>query len=298
MKPIAECVPNFSEGRRQNVIDEIVAAMAEVPEAQVLDVQSDPDHNRSVVTIVGLPQAVLEAAFQGVSTAAGLIDMNHHRGGHPRMGATDVVPFVPVRGVTMEDCVALARQLGERVGGELAIPVYLYEEAATRPERRNLADVRRGEYEGLKEEIATNPNRTPDFGPATLGTAGATAIGARPPLIALNVYLNTDDPSPARAIARAVRHSSGGLRFVKALGLLVEGQAQVSMNLTDYRRTPIHRVMELIRTEAAHFGLNITRSEIVGLVPASALLDAAQFYLQMTDLSPNQILENRLAGDS
>lgn len=298
MKPIAECVPNFSEGRRQNVIDQIVAVMAQVPGAQVLDVQSDPDHNRSVVTILGLPQAVLEAAFQGVITAAELIDMDHHRGGHPRMGATDVVPFVPVQGVTMEDCIALARQLGERVGRELAIPVYLYEEAATRPDRRNLANVRRGEYEGLKEEIATNPERIPDYGPATLSTAGATAIGARPPLIAFNVYLNTDDPSPAKAIAQAVRHSSGGLRFVKALGLLVEGQAQVSMNLTDHRRTPIHRVMELIRTEAARFGLTITHSEVVGLLPAAALLDAAQFYLQITDLSPDQILENRLPGDS
>jgi glutamate formiminotransferase len=298
MKPIVECVPNFSEGRRQNVIDEIVAAMVGVPDARVLDVQSDPDHNRSVVTIVGQPEGVLEAAFQGVLTAAELIDMNHHRGGHPRMGATDVIPFVPVRGVTMGDCVALARQLGERVGSELAIPVYLYEEAATRPERRNLASVRRGEYEGLKEEIATSPDRAPDFGPATLGIAGATAIGARPPLIAFNVYLNTDDPSPAKAIAQAVRHSSGGLRFVKALGLLVEGQAQVSMNLTDYRRTPIHRVIELIRNEAARFGLSITHSEVVGLLPAAALLDAARFYLQISDLSPDQILENRLTGDS
>ena len=214
------------------------------------------------------------------------------------MGATDVVPFVPVRGVTMEDCIALARQLGERVGRELGIPVYLYEEAATRLDRRNLANVRRGEYEGLKEEIASNPDRAPDYGPATLGTAGATAIGARPPLIAFNVYLNTDDSSPAKAIAQAVRHSSGGLRFVKALGLLVEGQAQVSMNLTDYRRTPIHRVMELIRTEAARLGLTITRSEVVGLLPTAALLDAAQFYLQISDLSPDQILENRLPGDS
>ena len=291
---IIECVPNFSEGRRQDVIDRIVAAMAAPPGAQVVDVQADPDHNRSVVTIIGAPQAVLEAVFQGIVTAAELIDMNHHRGGHPRMGATDVVPFVPVRGVTMEECVALARQLGERVGQELGIPVYLYEEAATRLDRRNVADVRRGEYEGLKGEIATNPDRTPDFGPAVLGTAGATAIGARPPLIAFNVYLNTDDVRPAKAIAKAVRHSDGGLRFVKALGLIVEGQAQVSMNLTDYRQTPIHRVMELIRSEATRRGLTVTRSEVVGLLPAEALLDAASFYLQLTDLSAHQILENRL----
>jgi len=294
MGQIVECVPNFSEGRRQEVINHIVAAMAGLPGAQVVDVQADADHNRAVVTIIGAPQAVVEAAFKGMAAAAELIDMNHHRGGHPRMGATDVVPFVPVRGVSMEECVALAGQLGQRVGQELAIPVYLYEEAATRPDRRNVADVRRGEYEGLKGEIASNPDRIPDFGPAVLGTAGATAIGARPPLIAFNVYLNTDDVRPAKAIAKAVRHSDGGLRFVKALGLMVEGQAQVSMNLTDYRQTPIHRVMELIRSEATRRGLTVTRSEVVGLLPAEALLDAASFYLQLTDLSAHQILENRL----
>ena len=297
MKPIVECVPNFSEGRRRDVVDQIVAAMSQTPEVQVLDVQSDADHNRSVVTVVGPPQATLEAAFQAVATAAQLIDLEHHRGEHPRMGATDVVPFVPVRGVTMEDCVALARQLGERVGGELGIPVYLYEEAATRPERRNLADVRRGEYEGLREAISTDPARQPDFGPSVLGPAGATAIGARPPLLAFNVYLNTDDVAPARAIAAAIRHSGGGLRYVKALGLRVEGKAQISMNLTDYRHTPIHRVVEMIRGEAARFGLSITHSEVVGLLPAQALLDAAQDYLQLHSLSPDQILENRLSED-
>jgi len=294
VKQIVECVPNFSEGRRQEVIDRIVAAMAQAPGARVLDVQFDVDHNRSVVTLVGAPEAALEAAFQGMASAAQLIDMDHHHGAHPRMGATDVVPFVPVQGVTMDDCVALARRLGERAGAELGIPVYLYEEAATRPERRNLADVRRGEYEGLKVEIATDPGRVPDFGPAQLGTAGATAIGARPPLIAFNVYLNTADVAPAKAIAKAVRLSSGGLRFVKALGLLVEGQAQISMNLTDYRQTPIHRVVEMIRAEAARLGLTITRCEVVGLLPAQALFDAAQFYLQLHDLSADQILENRL----
>lgn len=297
MKPIVECVPNFSEGRRRDVIDRIVAALGGTPGVQVLDVQSDADHNRSVVTLVGPPQATAEAAFRAVATAAQLIDLNHHRGEHPRMGATDVVPFVPVRGVTMDECVALARQLGERVGRELGIPVYLYEEAATRPERRNLADVRRGEYEGLRQAISTDPDRRPDFGPAALGPAGATAIGARPPLLAFNVYLNTDDVAPARAIAAAVRHSSGGLRYVKALGLRVEGRAQISMNLTDYRRTPIHRVVELIRSEAAHYGLSITHTEVVGLLPAQALLDAAQFYLQLHSLSADQIFENRLTED-
>jgi glutamate formiminotransferase len=294
MKPLVECVPNFSEGRRLDVIDSIVKAMAQVPSVQILDVQSDADHNRSVVTAVGSPQAVAEMAFQGIAAAARLIDLNHHRGEHPRMGATDVVPFVPVRGVTMQECVDLARQLGERVGRELAIPVYLYEEAATRPERRDLSYVRRGEYEGLKEEISTDPGRMPDFGPAELGPAGATAIGARPPLIAFNVYLNTDDVAPAKAIAGAVRHSSGGLRCVKALGLLVEGQAQVSMNLTDYRLTPIHRVVEMIRSEASRYGLAITRCEVVGLLPARALFDAAEFFLQLQGFTQEQILENRL----
>jgi glutamate formiminotransferase/formiminotetrahydrofolate cyclodeaminase len=294
---IVECVPNFSEGRREGVIEQTVAAMAGCPGAQVLDVQSDPDHNRSVVTLIGSPQAVVDAVFEGMAIAAELIDMNHHRGGHPRMGATDVVPFVPVRGVTMEECVTLARQLGERVGSELGIPVFLYEAAATRPDRRNLADVRRGEYEGLKEEIAANRDRAPDFGPSVLGTAGATAIGARPPLIAYNVYLNTEDVKPAKAIAKAIRHSGGGLRYVKAMGLIVEGQAQISMNLTDYRRTPIHRVTESIRSEAARFGLAITRSEVVGLLPAEALIDAARFYLQLADLSSGQVLENRLSDE-
>lgn len=294
MTQIVECVPNFSEGRRQAVVDQIVAAMRAVRGIQVLDVQCDVDHNRSVVTFVGAPQAVLDASFRGVAKAVELIDLNHHRGEHPRMGAADVVPFVPIRGVTMQDCVDLARRLGERVGSELAIPVYLYEAAATRPDRRNLADVRRGEYERLSEEISTNPERSPDFGPAIMGPAGATGIGARPSLIAFNVYLNTSDVAPARAIARAVRHSSGGLRFVKGLGLLVEGQAQVSMNLTDYQQTPMHRVLEMIRAEAARYGLRITHSEVVGLLPAQALIDAAQFYLQLNDFSSDQVLENRL----
>jgi glutamate formiminotransferase len=295
MKRIVECVPNFSEGRRKDIISQIVGALASVEGVRVLDVQSDADHNRSVVTLVGDPEAVEEAAFQGIERAARLIDMDQHQGEHPRMGATDVVPFVPIAGVTMADCVEMARRLGERVGRELAIPVYLYEEAASRPERRNLADVRRGEYEGLKVEIETDSHRTPDFGPARVGKAGATAIGARPPLVAFNVYLNTDDVAIAKAIARAVRHSSGGLRYVKALGLLVEGRAQVSMNLTDHRQTPIHRVVEMIRSEAARYGVTIVSSEVVGLIPNEALLDAARFYLQLVDFSSDQILENRLA---
>jgi len=295
MRKIVECVPNFSEGRRKEVIDKIAEAIAAVPGAHVLDVQSDADHNRTVVTFVGEPEAVEEAAFRGIEKAAELIDMDLHQGEHPRLGAADVVPFVPVKGVTMEDCVALARRLGERVGRDLGISVYLYEKAATRPERRNLADVRRGEYEGIKAEIATRPEREPDFGPRRVGKAGATAIGARAPLVAFNVYLGTDDVEVAQAIARAVRHSSGGLRYVKALGLLVKGQAQVSMNLTDYRRTPVHRVMEMIRREAERYGVSVVESEFIGLIPNEALVEAAKFYLQLGDFSSHQILENRLA---
>ncbi len=272
-----------------------MSALASVEGVRVLDVHSDADHNRSVVTMVGEPPAVEEAAFRGIERAARLIDMDQHRGEHPRLGATDVVPFVPIAGVTMAECVEMARRLGERVGRELSIPVYLYEEAATRPERRNLADIRRGEYEGLKAEIASQADRAPDFGPARVGKAGATVIGARPPLIAFNVYLNTEDVTIAQAIARAVRHSSGGLRYVKALGLLAEGRAQVSMNLTDYRQTPLHRVVEMIRREAARYGVTIACSEVVGLLPNEALVDAARFYLQLDRFSSDQILENRLA---
>jgi glutamate formiminotransferase/formiminotetrahydrofolate cyclodeaminase len=295
MKAIVECVPNFSEGRRREVIDAILADITAVPGITVLDHHSDVDHNRTVVTLIGGPEPVERAAFAGIRRAAQLIDMDQHRGGHPRIGATDVVPFVPVAGASMDDCVAIARRLGARVGVDLGIPVYLYEAAATRPDRVNLENVRRGQYEGLKAEIETNPNRYPDFGPAKLGPAGATVIGARPFLIAFNVYLNTNDVEIAKAIARAVRHSSGGLRYVKAMGVLVEGRAQVSMNLTDFAQTPIARVVELVRCEAARYGATVTRSELVGLAPQAALVDAAQWYLQLDNLAPDQILENRLA---
>ena len=295
MDRLVECVPNFSEGRHPEVIAEIIRVMEAVSGVQVLDVQSDADHNRTVVTLVGLPEVVEEAAFASIARAAALIYMDAHQGAHPRIGAADVVPFIPVRGVTMDDCVQMARRLGRRVGEELDIPVYLYGAAATRPDRVDLADVRRGEYEGLKETIETDPDRAPDFGPARLGAAGATVIGARPFLIAFNVYLGTDDVAIAKRIARAVRHSSGGLRNVKALGLLVGGQAQVSMNLTDFTQTPIHQALELVRREAARYGVPVARSELVGLAPQQALLDAAAWYLQL-DLDPQQVLENRLRG--
>jgi len=298
MSRLIECVPNFSEGRRQEVVDQICARIRSVPGVQLLDVEMDPSHNRAVVTMVGAPEAVAEAAFRAVQEAAQHIDMRRHKGAHPRIGATDVVPFVPVRGVTMAECVETARAVGARIGAELGIPVYLYEEAAARPERKNLADVRRGEYEGLAQEIAANPERAPDFGPAVLGPAGATAVGARAFLVAYNVYLGTADLEVANQIARAVRHLSGGLRYVKALGVAVDrpGQVQVSMNLTDYRRTPIHRVMALIRDIAAHHGVAVLESEIVGLTPAEALLDVARYELCLHHMTADQVLENRLQG--
>jgi glutamate formiminotransferase/formiminotetrahydrofolate cyclodeaminase len=294
MKPIVECVPNFSEGRRPEVIAAIRGAMAR-PGVTLLDQHSDADHNRTVITLVGEPEPIEQAAFAGIAEAAEWIDLNVQRGEHPRIGATDVVPFVPVSGVTMDECVAMARRVGERVGRELNIPVYLYEAAATRPDRANLENIRRGEYEKLKEEIGTNPDRAPDFGPARVGPAGATVIGARPFLIAFNAYLNTDDVNVAKSIAKAIRHSSGGLRYVKALGLLVGGRAQVSMNLTDFHKTPVARVVETVRREAARYGYAITQTELVGLSPQAALIDAAQWYLQIDKLEHDQILENRLA---
>ena len=293
MPKIVECVPNFSEGRRPEVIEVIRQAIS-LPGVTILDQHSDADHNRTVITLAGEPEAIEQAAFAGIAKAAELIDLNLHRGEHPRIGATDVCPFVPVSGVSMEECVAIARRVGERVGSELNIPVYLYESAATRPERVNLENIRRGEYEKLKDEIGANPDRAPDFGPARVGPAGATVIGARPFLIAYNAYLNTSDVNIAKEIAKAIRHSSGGLRYVKALGLEVEGKAQVSMNLTDFRKTPIFRVVEMIRREAARHGCSIVKTELVGLIPQAALIDAAQWYLQIDDLTPDQVLENRI----
>ncbi len=296
MRQLVECVPNFSEARRPEVVEAIVTALEDggAGEVQILDVSSDVDHNRTVVTLVGSPAGVEGALFAGIAKAATLIDLNHHQGEHPRLGATDVVPFVPLRGTSMADCIALARRLGERVGRELAIPVYLYEAAATRPERENLANIRKGEYEALKDEIATKPERAPDFGPKRVGPAGATVIGARQFLIAYNLYLNTGDVTIAEKVAKAVRHLSGGLRFVKAKGFLVDGQAQVSMNLTDFTRTPIARVQEFVRREAARYGCTLTRAELVGMLPQQALVDAAQWYLQLDNLTPEMILENRL----
>ena len=297
MRKIVECIPNFSEGRRPEVIDEIVAAIKSVPGAVMLDRESDADHNRSVVTFVAPPDLVVEAAIAAAKKAAELIDLNNHKGEHPRMGATDVIPFVPISGVTMDDCMQLARQCGERMWRELSIPVYLYEKAATRPERENLAAVRKGQFEGIRDEIATKEARRPDFGEARVHpTAGITAVGARPPLIAYNVNLGTSDIEIANKIARAVRHLSGGLRYVKALGFELKdrGIVQVSMNMVNYEGTPLFRAFEMIKREAERYGVPVLGSEIVGLVPQGALNAVADFYLQLENFSEDQILEHRL----
>jgi len=294
MQPLVECVPNFSEGRRAKVIGAIADALRAHKAVSLLDIESDVDHNRSVFTLVAPPEAMVPAMFDAIKVAASLIDLNHHQGEHPRIGATDVVPFVPLRGVEMAQCVTLAKELGQRVGDELGIPVYLYEYAATRPDRVNLADVRHGQYEALKTEIETNPDRKPDFGPTRLGPAGAIAIGARVSMIAYNVYLTTGDVKIARRIAKTIRNSNGGLRYLKALGLLVNGKAQVSMNLTDFHKTPLPQVVEMIRREAARYGVSIESSELIGMIPQQALLDAAVWYLQMDNFDPRMVLENRI----
>ena len=295
MKQIVECVPNFSDGRRPHVYNAIADAIRAVPGTHVLDVSPDPDHNRTVVTFVGSPSAVEEGAFKAIAEAARHINLDEHEGEHPRMGATDVCPFVPVKGVTIEDCVAIANKLGQRVGDELGISVYLYGDAAKTPERQKLSTIRRGQYEKWREEVGTKPERKPDFGPAEARPWGATVIGVRPFLIAYNIYLNSDDVDVANKIARAVRFSTGGLRHVQALGFLVEGQAQVSMNLTDFSKTSIFRVQEMVRREAAGYGLLITKAELVGLTPEKALLEAARWYLQLEDLQDEQVLELQLA---
>jgi len=294
---LIECVPNISEGRRRDVA-EAIAQAADGPGRRVIDLSMDPDHNRSVITIVGEPDGLLDGVLGLASKAAELIDLNVHRGEHPRMGAVDVIPFIPVRGVTMADCIDLSRRVGERIAEELAIPVYLYEESATREERRNLATIRKGQFEGFAEKIR-DPQWEPDFGEARIHpTAGVVAVGAREFLIAYNIDLATSDLSVAKEIARAVRYSSGGLRYVKALGfpLSEKGIVQVSMNLTNFKKTPILRVFELVKREAERWGVMVIGSEIVGTLPRSALYDVARMALQVRDFSDDLILEERIEG--
>jgi len=293
---LVECVPNFSEGRDAAKVDAIVEAM-KIPGVYLLDREMDADHNRCVITLVGERDAIQEAAIRGVGKAAELIDLTRHQGAHPRMGAADVIPFIPIEGVTIEDCVAMARHVGAQIAERFDIPVYLYEAAATSPQRQNLENIRRGQFEGIRDEIATNPARKPDFGaPRVHPTAGATVVGARKFLIAYNVFLNTADVEIAKKIAKAVRFSSGGLRFVKGSGFMVRGLAQVSMNLTDFEQTPIHRVFEFVKREAARYGVVPVSSEIVGLIPKLALEQAAEWFLQVENFDSSLILENRLAA--
>jgi glutamate formiminotransferase len=296
MSTLVECVPNFSEGRDKAKVDAIVGAM-KVDGVYLLDREMDADHNRSVITLVGEREPIQEAAIRGVGKAAELIDLNQHQGAHPRMGAADVVPFIPIDGVILEDCVTMARHVGEQIWKRYQIPVYLYEAAATTPERQNLENIRRGQFEGIRVEIASNPARKPDFGEARVHpTAGATVVGARKFLIAYNIFLNTPDVDIAKKVAKAVRFSSGGLRFVKGAGFLVRGQAQVSMNLTDFEQTPIQRVFELVKKEAARYGVAPLSSEIVGLIPKKALESAAEWFLQIENFDSSLILENRLSA--
>lgn len=296
MAQLLESVPNFSEGRDQETIAALESAMRR-PGVTLLDVQSDHDHNRSVFTLIGSKDDLIQAVFAGITVATERIDLTHHQGAHPRLGATDVVPFIPLMDTSMEDAVGASRKLGERIAIELSIPVYFYEDAATRPERQNLEQIRRKGFEELRDVIGSDESRAPDLGPRQVHpTAGATVVGARRPLIAYNIYLNSSDPKIAQAIARTIRHSTGGLRYVKAMGFEIpeRGCVQVSMNLTHHQRTAMHTVFEMVREAAESYGVSITESEVVGMVPANALFDVAQHYLRMHRFSHEQVLEMRL----
>jgi len=303
MNRLVECVPNFSEGRDLRVVDAIVAAMREVPGGHLLGCESDPDHNRTVVTLAGAPEAVAEAAVRGAGKAAEVIDLTRHTGAHPRIGSADVVPFVPLADATMEDCVALARKAGREIWERYRVPIYFYEAAAQRPERANLENIRKGQFERLREEALRDPVRAPDIGgPGLHPTAGATAVGARQFLIACNINLRTPDVEIAKSIARVVRSSSGGLPCVKAMGVYLPGHnlAQVSMNLTDFERTSIACVYESVKREAARLGATIAGAEIVGLLPRRVMEAAAAEGLDLSkefeNFSPAKVLENRLEG--
>jgi glutamate formiminotransferase len=297
MTRIVECVPNFSEGRRKEVVDAIANMARGVEGVRVLDVEMDASHNRSVITFVGEPEKVKMAAFACAAKAVELIDLNEHVGEHPRVGAVDVIPFIPLSETEMSDCVELAKELGQEISEQLNVPVYLYEAAATRPDRRNLAKVRKGQFEGLREEIKTNPDRAPDFGPSeTHPTAGAVVVGAREPLIAYNINLGTGDLIMAKSIAKAVREKDGGLKHVKALGFETDREdvVQVSMNLVNYRETPVFTVFDAVKSLADERGIPIIGSEVVGLIPEDALVDCAEHYLKILDFSKSQILEYKL----
>ncbi len=298
MSKLVECVPNFSEGRRPEVIEAITAEVKNVPGVKLLDVKADASHNRVVVTFVGEPQAAKQAAFNACKKAAELIDMEKHHGEHPRIGATDVIPFIPVKNMTMEECVQLADELAQEIAEKLEIPVYLYEEAAKIPARKALPDIRKGQYEGLKTEIS-KPERQPDYGPARLHpSAGATVVGARQFLIAYNINLDTSDVQIAKKIANCIREAKGGYRYVRAMGVSVQvggrDVAQVTINMVNYQGTPLFRVFETVKSEAARYGVNVIGSEIIGLTPMQALLDVAEFYLRLDGFDRKQVLEDNL----
>lgn len=297
MQQLMECIPNISEGIRTEVVEAIVDTVRSTAGVTLLDYSSDPSHNRTVITFLGEPTAVAAAAFALTKAARDHIDLTQHKGEHPRMGAVDVIPFVPVKGITMEECVEYSKQLARRIGEELEIPVFLYENSASAPHRKNLAAIRKGQFEGMAEKVLED-KWCPDFGGARIHpTAGVVAVGARPPLVAYNINLNTADVSVANRIAKIIRESSGGLRAVKALGVYLEDRnlAQVSINMCDFRQTPLYRVMELVRIEAARYGVQVIGSEIIGLAPMDALIESAAYYLQLEDFKTNdQVLENRL----
>ncbi|HSH36220.1 glutamate formimidoyltransferase [Schnuerera sp.] len=296
MARLVQCVPNFSEGKNKEIIEKIVEEIRIVDEVKLLDYSMDKDHNRSVVTFVGEPEKVIEAAFNAVKTAAELIDMKNHSGGHPRMGATDVIPLIPISDVTMEECVEYSKKLGKKIGEELNISVFLYEKSAKSKERENLADVRRGQYEGMAEKLKQEEWQ-PDFGPNILNEkAGVTAVGARMPLVAFNVNLGTDDVEVAKKIAKVVRAKTGGFTYCKAIGLEITERkiVQVSMNMVDYTKTSLFRVFDTIEREARRYGVNVIGSEIIGLVPMQALVDVADYYLRLENFDSGQILEKRM----
>lgn len=296
MAKLVECIPNVSEGRRTEVIESIVSVIKEVPGVVLLDYSSDASHNRSVITMVGDPDSVGEAAFRLAKAARDNIDLNHHTGEHPRMGAIDVIPFVPIKEMSVAECVELSKKVGERIYNELSIPVFLYEESATAPHRKNLAAIRKGQFEGMAEKVKQDKWH-PDYGNDEIHpTAGVVAVGARAPLVAFNINLGTSDITVADKIAKIIRESSGGLKYVKALGVMLEDRniAQVSINMCNYEKTPLYRVFELVRAEAARYGVNIIGSEIIGLTPMGALIDTAEYYLKIENFSRAQVLENRL----
>ena len=297
MNKIIECVPNFSEGRDLEKLEKILDCFRGKEDVKLLDYSSDKDHNRSVVTVIGEPEALRDAMVAAIGKAVELIDMTKHQGQHPRMGCVDVVPFIPIRNTTIEDADRIAKETAALAAEKYGQPFFLYEKSASAPHRENLADVRRGQFEGMAEKMLDQEKWKPDFGPATIHpTGGVTAIGARMPLIAFNINLDTPNLEIATKIAKAVRHISGGFRYCKALGVMLEDRnvAQVSMNLTDYTKTPIYRVFETVKMEARRYGVNVLGSEVIGLVPQQALVDCAEYYLQIEDFSGQQVLESRL----